>query len=70
MVGYLGERVDLVKTFQLKHISDEQFFTAWDISEAFAKKKNFMVARKKYPDASRGANLILRMAVRNDFMFI
>ena len=62
-VGFLASRVDLVKIFQLRHISDETEFTAWDICESFAKKKNFMVARKKYPDASRGANLILRMAV-------
>jgi len=62
-VGYLAERVDLVRMFQLRHVSDEDEFTPWDICESFAKKKNFMVARKKYPDASRGANMLLRMAV-------
>lgn len=62
-VGYLAERVDLIRIFQLRHVSDEDEFTPWDICESFAKKKNFMVARKKYPDASRGANMMLRMAV-------
>ena len=53
-VGYLAERVNLVRAFQLKHLSDDDDFTPWDICEAFAQKKGFMVARKKYPDASRG----------------
>ena len=61
--GYLAERVNLVSAFHLKHISDELYWTAWDICEAFAKKKNFMVAKRAYPDAYRGANFILRMAV-------
>ena len=49
--------------FQLQHVSDEREFTAWDLCESFAKKKNFMVNRKRYPDAYRGANFLLRMAV-------
>ncbi|CAG5103452.1 Oidioi.mRNA.OKI2018_I69.chr1.g779.t1.cds [Oikopleura dioica] len=63
VIGYLAERVNLVSAFHLKHISDELYWTAWDICEAFAKKKNFMVAKRAYPDAYRGANFILRMAV-------
>jgi len=55
--------VNLVNTFQLRHISDEREFTAWDICESYAMKKNYMVSRKRYPDAYRGANFILRMAV-------
>jgi ribosome biogenesis GTPase A len=61
--GYLAERVNLVAAFHLKHVSDELYWTAWDICESFAKKKNFMVAKRAYPDAYRGANFILRMAV-------
>jgi len=63
VIGYLAERVNLVAAFHLKHISDELYWTAWDICESFAKKKNFMVAKRAYPDAYRGANFILRMAV-------
>lgn len=67
-VGYLAHRVNLVKAFQLKHLSDDDDFTPWDICESFAQKKGFMVARKKYPDASRGANLLLRMAVQGQIV--
>ena len=63
IIGYLGSRLNLVSMFQLKHVSDEREFTAWDLCESFAQKKNFMVNRKRYPDAYRGANFLLRMAV-------
>jgi len=67
-IGFLAERVNLVQTFQLRHLSDEGAWTAWDICESFAQKKGFMVARKRYPDASRGANLMLRMAVHGQLV--
>ena len=53
----------MVEKFQLRHVSGDRHFTAWDICESFAQKKNFMVARKRYADAYRGANFMLRMAV-------
>ena len=32
-IGFLAERVNLVQTFQLRHLSDEGAWTAWDICE-------------------------------------
>ncbi|CAK8675232.1 unnamed protein product [Clavelina lepadiformis] len=69
-VGYLASHIRLVDLLKLQHpsksdaASDEQLeWTAWDICEAYANKRNYKTAKAARPDVYRAANSILRMAV-------
>nr|XP_002128534.1 guanine nucleotide-binding protein-like 1 [Ciona intestinalis] len=65
-VGYLASRIPLVDILQLKRVENPRYrdqWTPWEISEAWAEKRNYRTAKAARPDVYRAANSILRMAV-------
>lgn len=59
-IGYLAERIDLIKTLNIKV---EGFWSPIEICDAWALSKGFLTARTARPDTNRAANHILRMAL-------
>uniref|UniRef100_H2Z4K8 Guanine nucleotide-binding protein-like 1 n=1 Tax=Ciona savignyi TaxID=51511 RepID=H2Z4K8_CIOSA len=65
-VGFLAARIPLVTMLQLKQVERPMHigeWTAWEICEAWAEKRNYRTAKAARPDVYRAANSILRMAV-------
>lgn len=64
-VGYLAQRVNLVRLLRLQHPEGdtETTWTAYDICESWAEKRGFLTARTARPDVYRAANHLLRMAL-------
>lgn len=59
-VQYLAERIDLIKTLNIKV---DGLWSAAEICDAWALKKGFLTAKTGRPDNSRAANSILRMTL-------
>lgn len=63
-VKYLAERIDLPKFLNVKHPEgDDNEWSATDVCDAWAIKRNFHTAKAARPDTYRAANSILRMAL-------
>ncbi|XP_065917035.1 guanine nucleotide-binding protein-like 1 isoform X2 [Dysidea avara] len=68
-VGYLAERVPLIKLLQLQHPNppsgeqESMVWTAWDICDAWANKKQYFTAKASRLDTYRAANSLLRLAL-------
>lgn len=59
-VKFLAERIDLIKTLNIKV---EGLWSAIEICDAWALKRGFLTAKSGRPDTNRAANSILRMAL-------
>lgn len=59
-VRYLAERIDLIKTLNIKV---DGLWSAAEICDAWALKRGFLTAKAGRPDTNRAANSILRMAL-------
>lgn len=59
-VQYLAERLDLIKTLNIKV---EGLWSAMEICDAWALQRGFLTAKAGRPDTNRAANHILRMTL-------
>lgn len=59
-IRYLAERIDLIKTLNIKV---DGLWSAMEICDAWALSRGFLTAKAGRPDTNRGANSILRMAL-------
>lgn len=59
-IKYLAERIDLIKTLNIKV---DGLWSAVEICDAWALKRGFLTAKAARPDTNRAANSILRMAL-------
>lgn len=59
-IQYLAERIDLIKTLNIKV---DGLWSAAEICDAWAMKKGFLTAKAARPDTNRAANGILRMTL-------
>ena len=62
-VKFLAERIDLLKLLKLQHPDNDDTWSAIDICDAWASKRNFITARTGRLDSYRAANSLLRMAL-------
>ncbi|XP_060069703.1 guanine nucleotide-binding protein-like 1 [Ylistrum balloti] len=69
-VGFLAERIDVVKQLCLKHphyegnkAQSQIEWSAYDICQAWAEKRGFITAKSGRPDLYRAANNLLRMGL-------
>lgn len=62
-VKFLAERIDLLKLLKLQHPDNDDTWSAIDICNAWASKRNFITARTARLDSYRAANSLLRMAL-------
>nr|XP_055067193.1 guanine nucleotide-binding protein-like 1 [Misgurnus anguillicaudatus] len=71
-VGYLCERTNFLSVLKLTHLDPNigtredpkiQDWTAWDVCEAWAKRRGYMTAKAARHDAYRAANSLLRLAI-------
>lgn len=62
-IKFLAERVDLQNLLKLQHQSNDDSWSAMDICESWAAKKNYHTAKAARLDTYRAANSLLRMAL-------
>ncbi|KAK3088227.1 hypothetical protein FSP39_016369 [Pinctada imbricata] len=62
-VGFIGERIDIPSILHLQHPAGDTEWSAYDICEAWAKRRGFITAKASRPDVYRAANNLLRMAL-------
>lgn len=65
-VGFLAERIDIVKQLRLKHPdcdTGSPKWSAYDICQAWAEKRGFVTSKTGRPDIYRAANNLLRMGL-------
>nr|XP_033329149.1 guanine nucleotide-binding protein-like 1 [Megalopta genalis] len=62
-VKFLAEKIDLPKLLKIQHPDGDDTWSAMDICDGWAIKRNFMTARTARPDTYRAANSLLRMAL-------
>ncbi|KZC06821.1 PREDICTED: guanine nucleotide-binding protein-like 1 [Dufourea novaeangliae] len=62
-VKFLAERVDLPKLLKIQHPDNDDTWSAMDICDGWAIKRNFITARAARLDTYRAANSLLRMAL-------
>lgn len=62
-VKYLAERIDLPKILKIQHQDNDDTWSAMDICDSWAAKRNYMTAKGAKFDTYRAANSILRMAL-------
>lgn len=66
-IGYLAERIDLIKTLNIKV---DGFWSPIEICDAWATSRGFLTAKAGRPDTNRAANHILRMALSGQITLI
>ncbi|XP_076303165.1 nucleostemin 4 [Lasioglossum baleicum] len=62
-VKFLAERIDLPKLLNIHHPDDDDAWSAIDICDGWALKRNYVTARTARLDTYRAANSLLRMAL-------
>lgn len=62
-IKFLAERIDLPKILKLQHLDNDDTWSAIDICDSWASKRNFITARTARLDTYRAANSLLRMAL-------
>ncbi|XP_076663867.1 nucleostemin 4 [Andrena cerasifolii] len=62
-IKFLAERIDLLKLLKLQHPDNDDTWSAIDVCDAWASKRNFITARTARLDSYRAANSLLRMAL-------
>ncbi|KAM0725204.1 Guanine nucleotide-binding protein-like 1 [Formica fusca] len=62
-VKFLAERMDLPKLLRISHPENDDTWSAMDICDGWAMKRDFITARAARLDTYRAANSLLRMAL-------
>ncbi|KAF7996360.1 hypothetical protein HCN44_001992 [Aphidius gifuensis] len=62
-IKYLAERMDLPKLLNIQHQDNDDTWSAMDICDGWAAKRNYVTARAARLDTYRAANSLLRMAL-------
>ncbi|XP_011312096.1 guanine nucleotide-binding protein-like 1 isoform X2 [Fopius arisanus] len=62
-IKFIGMRLDLPKLLRIQHQEDDEVWSAMDICEGWAAKRNYTTARTARLDTYRAANSLLRMAL-------
>lgn len=62
-VKFLAERMDLPKLLRIPHPENDDTWSAMDICDGWAIKRDFRTARAARLDTYRAANSLLRMAL-------
>lgn len=62
-IKYLAERKDLPKLLKIQHQDNDDTWSAMDICDGWAAKRNFYTAKAARLDTYRGANSLLRMTL-------
>ncbi|KAK0093821.1 hypothetical protein PV326_012553 [Microctonus aethiopoides] len=62
-IKYLGERMDLPTLLRIQHQDNDDTWSAIDICDGWAAKRNYMTARTARLDTYRAANSLLRMTL-------
>nr|XP_034192846.1 guanine nucleotide-binding protein-like 1 [Osmia lignaria] len=62
-VKFLAERIDVPKLLNIQHPENDDTWSAVDVCDGWALKRNFVTARTGRLDSYRAANSILRMAL-------
>ncbi|CAD1476638.1 unnamed protein product, partial [Heterotrigona itama] len=62
-IKFLAERINLPKILKLQHPDNDDTWSAMDICDSWASKRNFVTARTARLDSYRAANSLLRMAL-------
>ncbi|XP_031847628.1 nucleostemin 4 [Nomia melanderi] len=62
-IKFLAERIDLPNLLKIQHPENDETWSAIDICEGWARKRNFITARAARLDTYRAANSLLRMAL-------
>ncbi|XP_034946547.1 guanine nucleotide-binding protein-like 1 [Chelonus insularis] len=62
-VLYIAERIDLPRILRIQHPEDDDTWSAIDICDGWAVKRNYKTSRTGRLDTYRAANSLLRMAV-------
>ncbi|XP_003703243.1 nucleostemin 4 [Megachile rotundata] len=62
-IKFLAERIDLPKLLKIPHPDNDDTWSAMDICDGWALKRNFVTARTGRFDSYRAANSLLRMAL-------
>lgn len=62
-IKYLAERTDLPKLLRIQHQSNDVTWSAMDVCDSWAAKRNFYTAKAARLDTYRAANSLLRMAL-------
>ncbi|KAK2583764.1 hypothetical protein KPH14_009674 [Odynerus spinipes] len=62
-IKYLAERVDLPKLLKIQHQDNDDTWSAMDICDAWAAKRNYYTAKAARLDTYKAANSLLRMAL-------
>ncbi|KAG2373608.1 hypothetical protein C9374_011897 [Naegleria lovaniensis] len=70
VVRYLAERIDLVRLLKLQQdeydAENNIPWSAWTLSEAYARKRGYMTKKNARPDVYRAANELLRRVLKGD----
>ncbi|KOC59955.1 Guanine nucleotide-binding protein-like 1 [Habropoda laboriosa] len=62
-IRFLAERLDLPKILKIQHPDNDDTWSAMDICDGWAAKRNFVTARAARLDSYRAANSLLRMTL-------
>ncbi|XP_008204925.1 guanine nucleotide-binding protein-like 1 isoform X1 [Nasonia vitripennis] len=62
-IKFMAERVDLPKLLKLQHQDNDDTWSAMDICDSWAAKRNYHTAKAARLDTYRAANSLLRMAL-------
>lgn len=62
-IKFMAERVDLPKLLRLQHQDNDVTWSAMDICDSWAAKRNYHTAKAARLDTYRAANSLLRMAL-------
>ncbi|XP_014216237.1 guanine nucleotide-binding protein-like 1 [Copidosoma floridanum] len=62
-IKFLAERVDLPKLLKLQHQENDNTWSAMDICDSWAAKRNFHTAKSCRLDTYKAANFLLRLAL-------
>ncbi|KAF0974519.1 hypothetical protein FDP41_006551 [Naegleria fowleri] len=70
VVRFLAERIDLVRLLKLQQdeydAENNIPWSAWTLSEAYARKRGYMTKKNARPDVYRAANELLRRVLKGD----
>ncbi|XP_012269823.2 guanine nucleotide-binding protein-like 1 [Athalia rosae] len=62
-VKFIGERLNLPRLLNIRHPENDDTWSAMDICDGWASKRNYLTARTARFDSYRAANSLLRMAL-------
>lgn len=68
-IKFVAERLDLPKLLKIQHQDNDDTWSAIDICDGWAAKRNYVTARTARLDTYRAANSLLRMALEGKICF-